>query len=161
VSPERTTYIEMRPGGVALATSAMVPEGPPLASSALPLTWIMSPRPLSGFGSMLTEARSAGVEEPGLGVLAAASAFVKKGQNAPARFGIKVAANTMSANPAMRSALCSRTLYVSGLVSCDSESRSFGFNSIGKRGISVGPPNTKIAYISHSLHTSITAIPRV
>jgi len=73
----------MRSDGTGPAAFEIVPEGPPYARSAFPpLVWILSPRPLFGFGSELVAALKRYGPEFWVNVFTAASAFVEKGQNA-------------------------------------------------------------------------------
>lgn len=112
------------------------------------------------FGLVFVLATRTGVEALGINVFAAASARVEKGQNACARLGRSEKEKVKIANPATRSAHCSTIPYISGLVSCGSESGRCWFKSIGKQGFGGGSENTRMAYIlsyiSHSLNASVS-----
>jgi hypothetical protein len=88
---------------------------------------------------MFTDARSAGVEESGTNAFIAAFASVENGQNALARLGKRAVAPAMPANASMRNCW---------------------LNFIGNGWESVGLSNTRmayiLAYISHSLNTSVS-----
>lgn len=91
----------MRPGGAELATSAIVPSGP-LKGTSAESSEVESAMGASAFGLLFKVACSVGVEELGIEVSIAASAFVENGQNAFAQLGRSVmVATARVANPAI------------------------------------------------------------
>lgn len=81
-------------------------------------------------------------------VVAAASALVQKGQNALARFGMRVAASVSIANPAMRSAEYATAWYGFRPAFAPSGSEVSGFEFIRETGSFYRPSvSTRIAYI--------------
>ncbi|MEK7101929.1 MAG: hypothetical protein AAB882_02130 [Patescibacteria group bacterium] len=114
----------------------MVPEGPLYETSAEPPD-VVSVRGVPGFGFLFTEATSAGVEAVGINVFDAASAFAEKGQNALAWCGRRSAVDRETASPNMRNCW---------------------LDLMGNEGVRRVGLNTKTAYLSHFLRTSIAAI---
>jgi hypothetical protein len=69
---------------------------------------------------------------------------------------MRIAAKAMKEKLAAKRAYRPKISYASGLVSCGIEVGSCGFKSIGYEGFPVELPHTKMAYISHSLSTSVS-----
>ena len=113
--------------------SAGVPSGPLRETRAPPE--VASAIGADEFGLLLRVARNIGVAELGIEVLVvAASALVEKGQNALTRFGRSIAPETMAASESMKKCW---------------------LNLMGNKGVRWVGLNTKMAYISHFLSTSI------
>ncbi len=134
----------------------VAPEGPLFGTSAPPE--MASAIGAETFGLLFVGAESVGVEELGITVLTAVSACAEKNQKALARFGRRDTVKAITANPTMRSTKCSKIRYAFRFVPFGIESERWGLESIRNQVIQMVFHNTKMAYLSHFFHTSITAI---